>query len=457
MNSGKYIWPVTVVADLAAIAGIMAAANTHLIRYMQIPHGTVLTVFGWLMTLVMIISPSGLFPPVMTQRLKILRNGLNLLILFCISTVILLIINIVMWRGGTSVPGIKDMPSLWIINTAITTVVLTIVFFAGMIRVYVSSEQLGIKWRVIGLICGFLLPVNVLLLLRIMSVVQRELRYENSRLIIQENRKDEELCRTKYPILLVHGVFFRDFKYLNYWGRIPKALEDNGAVVYYGEHQSAASVAECGRELADRIEKIAIENGYGKMNVIAHSKGGLDMRYALTKCGADKYTASLTTINTPHRGCEFADYLLNKIPKKQQDMIADKYNRAFKSLGDEKPDFLKAVNDLTHSACEKFNEEVKDVPNVVYKSVGSKLNHWTGGRFPLNMSYSLVKYFDGDNDGLVGKESFPWGSGFKYLTVRGKRGISHGDVIDLNRENIPEFDVREFYINLVNELKNEGL
>ena len=30
----------------------------------------------------------------------------------------------------------------------------------------------------------------------------------------------EQPCRTKYPILLVHGVFYRK----DYWGRIPEAL-----------------------------------------------------------------------------------------------------------------------------------------------------------------------------------------------------------------------------------------
>lgn len=35
-------------------------------------------------------------------------------------------------------------------------------------------------------------------------------------------------------------------------------------------------------------------------------------------------------------------------------------------------------------------------------------------------------------------------------------GISHGDVIDLNRENIPGFDVREFYVDLVHDLKERG-
>lgn len=39
---------------------------------------------------------------------------------------------------------------------------------------------------------------------------------------------------------------------------------------------------------------------------------------------------------------------------------------------------------------------------------------------------------------------------------RGKRGISHGDVIDLFRENIKDFDVREFYVDIVKELKEQG-
>ena len=38
----------------------------------------------------------------------------------------------------------------------------------------------------------------------------------------------------------------------------------------------------------------------------------------------------------------------------------------------------------------------------------------------------------------------------------GKRGISHGDVIDLSRKNIPGFDVREFYVQLVKDLKERG-
>ena len=78
-------------------------------------------------------------------------------------------------------------------------------------------------------------------------------------------------------------------------------------------------------------------------------------------------------------------------------------------------------------------------------------------KFPLNFSYLLVKRFSGANDGLVAESSFAWGEDYTYLTVEGRRGISHGDVIDLNRENIPGFDVREFYVQLAADLKNRGL
>ena len=119
--------------------------------------------------------------------------------------------------------------------------------------------------------------------------------------------------------------------------------------------------------------------------------------------------------------------------------------------------FIAAVTNLTASFCKKFNEEIHDVPGVLYQSVGSKLNKAQGGRFPLNFTYHLCNYFDGANDGFVGEKSFPCCENFEFLTVNGVRGISHGDMIDLNRENIDEFDVREYFVQLVSKLKQQGL
>ncbi len=331
-----------------------------------------------------------------------------------------------------------------------------ILFWSGIIRVYATSVQLGIKWRIIGIVCGFIPIVHIWALCRIIAITSREAAFEKEKFLLDQVRAQSQICHTKYPLLLVHGVFFRDFRFFNYWGRIPYALKQNGAVIYYGSQQSAASVASCGQELAQRIRAIVQETGCEKVNIIAHSKGGLDSRHAISACGASPYVATLTTVNTPHRGCIFADYLLEKIPEKVQKSVAHKYNTALKKFGDIDPDFLAAVQDLTASACSLRNEKLADHPDVYYQSVGSQMNCASSGRFPLNMAYPLVRHFDGANDGLVSMESARWGSSFTELATPEGRGISHGDMIDLNRENIPGFDMREFYVNLVAELKNKG-
>ena len=57
----------------------------------------------------------------------------------------------------------------------------------------------------------------------------------------------------------------------------------------------------------------------------------------------------------------------------------------------------------------------------------------------------------------MSESSFAWSSDHSILYPSGSRGISHADMIDLNRENIKGFDVREFYVQLVADLKRRGL
>lgn len=387
-----------------------------------------------------------------TRKLRICGDGAELLNVFLISTLLTTVYLIV--RAYQMLPGAAFA---WAIGLFIAVVVEAIVFWNGIIRVYCTSAQLGIKWRVIGLLCGWIPVLHLFALFKIIRVVTKEVAFESEKILVDRARGMDQICRTKYPLLLVHGVFFRDFKYLNYWGRIPEELKKNGAVLYYGNHQSALSVEDSAKEIAERIHHICEETGCGKVNIIAHSKGGLDCRYAVSKCGVGNAVASLTTINTPHRGCLFADYLLSKIPQSTRNFIAQKYNAALKKFGDSNPDFLAAVSGLTASSCKQLNDTVSDIPGVFYQSVGSKLNRANGGRFPLNFSYHLVKYFDGPNDGLVSADSFAWGEKNTLLTVPGNRGISHGDMIDLNRENMEGFDAREFYVRLVHDLKARGL
>lgn len=382
------------------------------------------------------------------RRLRICADGCELLILFLLSTIMCSIfLFFMLWYIDWQV---------WLMDLIAIIILEAILFWNGILRVYLTSVQLGMRWRVIGIVFGWIPIAHLYALYRIIKIAYEECSFESHKIRLNESRKEQQLCATKYPLLLIHGVFFRDYQYLNYWGRIPKELETNGACIYYGEHQSAASIANSGEELAKRVQAILQETGCEKVNIIAHSKGGLDARYMISKCGMAEYVASLTTINTPHKGCVFCDYLLSKIANGIKERVARTYNAALRKMGDHNPDFLSAVYDLTASSCQQFNEEIKNDKNVHYQSVGSCLAHATGGRFPLNFSNKLVKYFDGRNDGLVSETSFPWGDNYIFLMPKTKRGISHGDMIDLNRENISGFDVREFYVQLVHNLKMKG-
>lgn len=388
-------------------------------------------------------------------RLRMCAHGVSCLVVFVGSSLVSLMYHIVI-----AFYLIPDQWTIWAWSAALCILAESVLFWNGIISVYCTSVQLGIRHRVVGALCGMIPIANLFALGTIIKTVDGEVEFEMQRALLDESRRDERICATRHPILLVHGVFFRDFKYLDYWGRIPEALQKNGASIFYGNHQSAASVADSAQELTARIREIVAQTGCGKVNIIAHSKGGLDCRYALSRCGAAPYVASLTTVNTPHRGCEFADYLLGKIPQKAQQRVAAMYNGALKRLGDSRPDFMAAAYDLTAGRCAALNRATQKAPNtggIFCQSVGSKLNRAVSGKFPLNFTYHLVKYFDGPNDGLVSEKSFPWGERYQFLTVEGKRGISHGDMIDLNRENIPGFDVREFYVQLAADLKRRGL
>ena len=403
-----------------------------------------------IMMLFCLIVPS--FKKFPLPGLRNTQRGTALLIEFLITCVAdAVMLTLFLCLGGW------DLDQRAVIATIIIDIVVgNLVFWNGIIRVYITSKQIGLKWRLIGILCGMIPIAHLIVLGYIIRLTYREYTDESSRYYLNESRAADQICATRYPILMVHGVFFRDYKAFNYWGRIPADLEKNGARIFYGKQESAASIDVCGRQLADRIKEIVEETGCGKVNIIAHSKGGLDSRAAISLYGAAPYVASLTTVNTPHRGCQFADYLLCKAPEKLKNVVAGQYNGALSKVGDKDPDFIAAVTDLTHDAAKAFNDRCPDVPGVYYQSVGSKSVRAASGRFPLNLSYHLVNYFDGPNDGLVSIPSMKWGADFTYVSPRKSRGITHGDMIDLMRENIDGFDVRETYVNIVSGLKEKG-
>lgn len=397
------------------------------------------------------LFPGFLLSRVKKWRVKVVSHGAECLVIFMGGSVLS-----VLWHVLCLVFAVGSMRDI-LLSAAWAFTVHFLLFWNGMICVYLSSVQLGIKHRAIGLLLGMVPVANIIMLKKIIQVTLSEVSDETAREEKNLERTNLQICNTKYPCLLVHGVFFRDSKMLNYWGRVPEELKLNGAKIFYGEHQSASGIEDSAKELSERILHIVKKTNCGKVNIIAHSKGGLDCRWAIAKMGVAPYVASLTTINTPHRGCEFAEYLLDKIPEEMKNKVAKAYNAAARRLGDKKPDFLAAVSDLTAERCRALDDELGVPEGIFCQSVGSVMECASSGKFPLNFSYHLVKLFDGENDGLVSEGAFAFGERYCCLRPTGKRGISHGDMIDLNRENIDGFDVREFYVELVADLKERGL
>ena len=329
-----------------------------------------------------------------------------------------------------------------------------LLLFSGTLRIFFASRRLGIVRRIVMLLTWWIPVVNLVVLLYACRLVYEEYDFERERAALRALRVDSDLCATRYPLLLVHGIGFRDLRYFNYWGRIPRELKRNGAVIYYGNQEALGTIAYNAEDIRKRILQIREETGAEKVNIIAHSKGGLDARCAITTLGMSPYVASLTTMNTPHRGCRFVNYAC-RLPEGFYRFVAGCFDRTLSKFGDKNPDFYTATHQFSTEASARFNEETPDMPGVYYQSYTSKMRN-PFSHLLLSIPYCMIRPLEGANDGLVSVESAKWGEFRGVFSNRRLRGISHGDIIDLTRQDYRSFDVLETYVRIVAELKERG-
>jgi len=156
----------------------------------------------------------------------------------------------------------------------------------------------------------------------------------------------------------------------------------------------AKSVPERARELCDAITALPHE----RVDLIAHSMGGLDARYALAHFGLAARVRSLVTVGTPHRGTPLAD-----LGTRGALAVA---RRALAALGMS----LEALDWLTTEALERFNKDVPDVPGVRYACVVGGIRE-ASTPIPLAIQpvHAYLRRVAGANDGLVPMSSQYWG------------------------------------------------
>ena len=119
----------------------------------------------------------------------------------------------------------------------------------------------------------------------------------------------------------------------------------NGYKVYTAKTDGFGSIENNAEQLKSHILKILELEQTDKVNLIAHSKGGLDSKYMINQLNFAEHVASLTTLCTPHKGSPIATKLL-RLPKFLIKITAFWVNLIYKIFGDKHPDALKVCKQL---------------------------------------------------------------------------------------------------------------
>ena len=106
------------------------------------------------------------------------------------------------------------------------------------------------------------------------------------------------------PVLLIHG-YMADASVWNKWSEL---LKKDGIAAYpitfKQSDDKCGSAAEHAKELSKKIGQIKDETGQNKVNIVGHSKGGLDARVYLANNTKD--VSNLIMIGTPNAGSPLA-------------------------------------------------------------------------------------------------------------------------------------------------------
>ena len=113
--------------------------------------------------------------------------------------------------------------------------------------------------------------------------------------------------KTDYPIVLAHGamgfnsISLLGVDLLDYWYDLDTALAScSGASVHVAQVSPSHTTEYRGEQLLAQVQAVLAQTGKQKVNIIAHSMGGLDARYVMN--ARPDLVASITTVGSPHKG-----------------------------------------------------------------------------------------------------------------------------------------------------------
>ncbi len=274
------------------------------------------------------------------------------------------------------------------------------------------------------------------------------------RLLGLEPFPQPSFVRLKYPIVLMHGFgMLASIRRAGLLHEQAMHLRKSGVIAYAPNVPPYNPVPVRASIWIKRIEQVLHETGADKVNLIAHSMGGLDARYLISAAGYHDRVASLTTISSPHHGSSIASFLLEQ-PQKLQEWLTDVANwMGTRVMRDVDADFLNTVAELTPEyVCNAFNKHVPDHPDVKYWSFSAQAGKGTkNGIIPFLRPLNYILFSrEGLNDGFVSVESAKWG------THCGVINADHAQQLGVQLPLITSFDSLGFFDQLAYTLRDEG-
>src|SRR5262245_16626135 len=124
--------------------------------------------------------------------------------------------------------------------------------------------------------------------------------------------------KLRAPVVLVHGLLGFDrlrvagLTVANYFPGIVECLQAAGNRVLVPTLSPTGGVADRAWQLKSFLER---ESPAEPVHLLAHSMGGLDARYMISKLGMAHRVLTLTTLGTPHQGSPFADWGLERLER----------------------------------------------------------------------------------------------------------------------------------------------
>lgn len=256
---------------------------------------------------------------------------------------------------------------------------------------------------------------------------------------------------TRYPIILAHGILMKR-QLFRAFVHIQKKLTEAGYRVYIANTDGVGTIENNAAQLKSEIEEILEKEGVEKVNIIAHSKGGLESVYMIENLNMGEKVASLTTLCTPHKGSQVATRI-TKLPSFMLRFLGFWFNAFYKLLKDEHPDAITACKQL-ESKVEITATQLTTSQDIYCQSYSATMRK-ASDDFVLSIPFLISRHYENDHsDGMVSKTSAQFGE-YKGDCIDDD-SISHNEIVCFMTKKKKKEKVVAFYFQLLEDLVARG-